>query len=186
MNKQPLVTEQTKSNLREAFWKLYEQKQIEKISIKEITDLAGYNRGTFYLYYKDVYDMFAQIEDELLDIIQAVIRDTLMEDDIFDVSLHVGILVELMQKYARYSSVLLSDHGDPGFARKLKEIIWPLLNRYFVPTEGYSEYEKELVSEFYLSGILAVVAKWSEDMRIPIDRFIEFMIPNIFPIGKKQ
>ena len=47
MKKQPHITEQTKNNLRIAFWSLYAQKPIEKISIKEITELAGYNRGTF-------------------------------------------------------------------------------------------------------------------------------------------
>ena len=46
MKKQPHITEQTKNNLRIAFWSLYAQKPIEKISIKEITELAGYNRGT--------------------------------------------------------------------------------------------------------------------------------------------
>ena len=50
MKKQPHITEQAKNNLRIAFWSLYAQKPIEKISIKEITELAGYNRGTFYLY----------------------------------------------------------------------------------------------------------------------------------------
>lgn len=75
MKKQPQITEQTKANLKDAFWKLYTEKPIEKISIKEITDLAGYNRGTFYLYYKDVYDIFSQIEDELLDKIKTVLDE---------------------------------------------------------------------------------------------------------------
>ena len=54
MNKRPELTEQTKRNLRTAFWSLYAQKPLEKISVREITALAGYNRGTFYLYYQDV------------------------------------------------------------------------------------------------------------------------------------
>lgn len=54
VNKQPEVTELTKTKLRRAFWSLYEHEPIEKISIKQITDIAGYNRGTFYLYFKDV------------------------------------------------------------------------------------------------------------------------------------
>ncbi len=74
MKKQPLITEQTKANLKAAFWKLYTEKPIEKISIKQITDLAGYNRGTFYLYYEDVYDIFHQIEEELLNQIQNIIE----------------------------------------------------------------------------------------------------------------
>ena len=70
MNKRPELTEQTKRNLRTAFWSLYAQKPLEKISVREITALAGYNRGTFYLYYQDVYDLLNQIEDELLDELQ--------------------------------------------------------------------------------------------------------------------
>lgn len=77
MKKQPHITEQTKNNLRIAFWSLYAQKPIEKISIKEITELAGYNRGTFYLYYNDVYDLLDQIEEEILGKITDVLNDSL-------------------------------------------------------------------------------------------------------------
>jgi AcrR family transcriptional regulator len=88
MKKQPHITEQTKNNLRIAFWSLYAQKPIEKISIKEITELAGYNRGTFYLYYNDVYDLLHQIEEEILGKITDVLNDSLEKNDTFDLSGH--------------------------------------------------------------------------------------------------
>lgn len=181
MKKQPQITKQTKENLREAFWILYTEKPIDKISIKEITDLAGYNRGTFYLYYKDVYDILTQIENYMLDKIQEAVMEYLCVNDTFDLSKNMGTFVELMQTYSRYSAVLLSDHGDPQFATRLKEILWPLLNRFFIQTEGYSEYQIELLAEFYLSGILAVVIKWNSNPKLSIDQFISFMAPTIFP-----
>ena len=49
MRKQPEVTEQTKANLRTAFWSLYKEKAIEKITIKEITDAAGYNLSLIHI-----------------------------------------------------------------------------------------------------------------------------------------
>lgn len=57
--KQPQITEQTKRQSAQPSGRFYSSKPIDKITIKEITDLAGYNRGTFCLYYKDVYDIFA-------------------------------------------------------------------------------------------------------------------------------
>ena len=63
MAKRPHITETTRKNLIDAFWKLYQTKPIERISVREITDIAGYNRGTFYLYFKDVHDVLEQIED---------------------------------------------------------------------------------------------------------------------------
>ena len=79
-NKQPEITAQTKRNLQDAFWALYAEKPIAKISIKEITDRAGYNRGTFYLYYKDVYDILGRIEQELLEKIGALIEERLIKE----------------------------------------------------------------------------------------------------------
>lgn len=40
------------------------EKPIKDISVKELTDLADINRGTFYLHYRDIYDMLEQLEDE--------------------------------------------------------------------------------------------------------------------------
>ena len=56
MKKQPQVTEQTRANLTRAFWELFLEKPVEKITVREIAERAGYNRATFYLYYRDVYD----------------------------------------------------------------------------------------------------------------------------------
>ena len=54
MRKRPEKTEQTKADIKEAFWRLYAAKPIEKITVGEVCDLAGYNRGTFYLHFHDL------------------------------------------------------------------------------------------------------------------------------------
>ena len=180
MKKQPQITEQTKTNLRTAFWQLYTEKPLDKISIKEITDLAGYNRGTFYLYYKDVYDIFSQIEDELLQKIKDVLDESLATNDTFDLSQQMGVLLELMQTHSHYATVLLSDQGDPRFVSRLKELILPLLNRYFISPEGHDAYQMALLSEFYLSGLLAAVQCWLSNPKLPLDAFINFMVSSVF------
>lgn len=181
MKKQPQITEQTKANLRNAFWTLYEQKPIEKISIKEITDLAGYNRGTFYLYYKDVYDMFAQIEDDLLHSIQEILED-ISANGILDFSRQMSSIIQLSRTYSPYVSLLISDRGDPKFAAQLKELIRPLLNAVLFSSSErkYTEYEKMYLSEFYLSGIIGAVGKWLENPQISIEELLNFMLPAIF------
>ena len=66
MKKNPEVVTKTKQNLIDAFWTLYCEKRIEKITVKEITQKAGYNRGTFYEYFIDVYDVLEQIETSII------------------------------------------------------------------------------------------------------------------------
>ena len=182
MKKQPHITEQTKLSLRNAFWQLYTKKPIEKISVKEITEVAGYNRGTFYLYYKDVYDILTQIETDILINIRNVVNEAIQQTDPQDFINNLSIFVELMQTYSKYSTVLLSDKGDPHFTTRLKELIWPLLSRFFIPLEGLDDYHVELLAEFYLSGILTAVSKWNLNPQISLDEFITFMVKQIFPM----
>ncbi len=66
MNKQPEITDATREALVNAFFQSAKKKSIDKVTIKEITDLAGYNRTTFYRYFEDVYALVEYAEDEFL------------------------------------------------------------------------------------------------------------------------
>ena len=54
----------TKRRLREGLLQLMEEKPINEISVKELTDLVDVNRGTFYFHYQDIYDLLRAMEDE--------------------------------------------------------------------------------------------------------------------------
>lgn len=66
MHKSPKITDATRQAFLEAFCILCNKKPVGKITIKEITAKAGYNRCTFYQYFHDVYDLLAYIEDEVI------------------------------------------------------------------------------------------------------------------------
>ncbi|MGN0334101.1 MAG: TetR/AcrR family transcriptional regulator [Lachnospiraceae bacterium] len=62
-----LRVKRTKKNIRDAFLTLRSKKDLEKITVTELADLAGINKATFYLHYKDIYDLSERIEDELIE-----------------------------------------------------------------------------------------------------------------------
>ena len=64
----------TKRQLRLALMKLMADKSIKDISVRELAAIADINRGTFYIHYKDVYDLLSSLEDELADGLVAVCR----------------------------------------------------------------------------------------------------------------
>ena len=178
MNKQPEVTEQTRANLRQAFWELYGTKPVEKITIREITDRAGYNRATFYLYYRDVYDLLTQIEDEILGEVRHLVDHGLLQEEKLDLTHHMGRIVELTQRYETYMPKLIGGtYGDPAFAEQLKNILAPLLDRFILPPAGLSNEQRHVLREFYLSGLLAAIAAWvSNPQRMPIDQLIALIV----------
>ncbi|MDY2777999.1 MAG: TetR/AcrR family transcriptional regulator [Collinsella sp.] len=177
MNKQPAVTEQTRANLRAAFWDLYAEKPIDKITVREITDRAGYNRATFYLYFRDVYDLFEQIEQEILDNVERLVNEGLMREETLDLSHHMNLIIALAQRYDGYLPQLMGPHGDPSFTQRLKRVLSPLLDRFILPESVLDGPQVEIMHEFYLSGVLAAVNTWmTMPERMPIECFVQLVI----------
>lgn len=188
--KNPELTGQTIRNIKEAFWKLYEEKPIEKISVKQITDLAGYNRATFYLYFSSVRDVRDQIEDNLL-----AQRNAMLNASMHDGKLAITPeLTDVPMTLFRYGKVLLGPHGDPKFVERAENSVWPYIQPILFPDtpniEDISDPQErrrlELLKHFYLSGILGLfrAALNNPDLINPteIGRFMsEELLPRIVP-----
>lgn len=61
-----LRVERTKRSIKEAFLKLRKEKPLEKITVKELAELAFINKATFYSHYQDIYDLSEQLENEVV------------------------------------------------------------------------------------------------------------------------
>lgn len=61
-----LRVEKTKRNIINAFLQLRSRKPLEKITIKELSELAEINKATFYLHYHDIYDLSETLEKEVV------------------------------------------------------------------------------------------------------------------------
>jgi len=174
MRKQPQVTVQTKQNLKEAFWALYCEQKIEKIRVKDIANKAGYNRGTFYEYFTDVYAVLEDIENSLIPKL----------DELPPVSIPSGSLgmpldsfVELFKRNSHYYSVLLGDKGDPAFASKLKNAIKPNLMGVFADKPGVNLIELDYILEYTLSSMIGMMSYWFKQPE-PLSRKELFELMN--------
>ena len=155
MKKQPEITAQTREKLIEAFWSFYCEKKIEQITIKEITDKAGYHRSTFYEYFNDIYDVLDQLEESLLDYIKVKVINRLDGDLSVDLTQNIASIYDVKGEYL---SVLFGENGDPNFVKKVKALMLPVLTDTF----GLSgkDIHTAYIYEFATSGIFAVVTHW--------------------------
>ena len=51
----------TKRAIKDAFLQLRVKKPLERIRVKELSELAQISKATFYLHYKDIYDLSEQL-----------------------------------------------------------------------------------------------------------------------------
>jgi len=157
MKKQPQVTTQTRENLVEAFWALYCEQRIEKITVKDIANKAGYNRGTFYEYFTDVYDVLDHIENGLIPSLEELPPVTIPSGSL---GMPIDSFMELYQYNSKYYSVLLGEKGDPAFASKLKNAIKPHLINRFSSQPSSNLIELDYIIEYTLSAMIGIMSYW--------------------------
>lgn len=56
----------TRANIKNAFLEIRSHKPLEKITVKELVQAALVSKGTFYLHYKDIYDLSEQMQKETI------------------------------------------------------------------------------------------------------------------------
>lgn len=79
MKKEDQRIKVTKILIKDSLSKLLKEKDIDKISIKELCDKAGINRGTFYTHYKDLDDLQNKIYEEFYTDFQKTFIPTVKE-----------------------------------------------------------------------------------------------------------
>ena len=125
MQKQPEVTAATRARLTNAFWTLYRERPMEKISVSSIVALAGVHRSTFYEYFQDVYDVLEQIEKAVIDEMEQIMSEIAKEPSADNQIPYLGAM--LSERFSPYAERLYYLSRDPGFQPRVIEVMKPHL-----------------------------------------------------------
>lgn len=187
MRKQSERTAQTKADLVDAFWKLYKEKPINKITVKEVTDTAGYYRSTMYYYFEDVYAILEYIETSIMQDWEETLIPVLVDGHAILLQNNIHIIIDQVAPFyvrnGEYIAILLGPKGDPLFQQKIRETLrGKLFTMLDIP---FHTLEAEIVFEGISSGILALFVKWYNE-KLPInlvtDVLQKFLDTNVLGI----
>lgn len=169
-------TKITKDNLMLAFLTLYKEKKIERISIKEITDLAGYNRGTFYVYYKDVYDILEQAENILMDRLGHGIEQVVKLKVGFSPENFFRVMMNVFTDNTLLASVLMS-RGTVEFHNNLKNMGREKIMRLDDNLDEEARMKLSMTIEYQFSGVMGIISYWMrENQDLPIEEAMKIVV----------
>lgn len=170
MNKNESKYFNTAVKMDKALITLLEKKDFEYISIKEICEVAGVNRSTFYLHYENTVDLLNETTKYILDSfltyfsvdrqsITIQYQDCKLQDLVFITPEYLTPYLTFIKENQRIFKTSLRHLGSMNFDKvynKMFEFIFnPVLDRFNFP-----ENEREYVLKFYLTGITAIVMEW--------------------------
>ncbi len=170
MNKNESKYFNTAIRMDEALISLLEKKDFEYITVKEICEIAGVNRSTFYLHYENTSDLLAETTRYILDKHLAYYSiDTKgiterfanyeLGDLLFATSEYLTPYLTFIKENRQIFKVSIkhftSMNMDEVYGNMFNHIFNPILERFCVPQN-----ERDYVMKFYLTGIFAIVMEW--------------------------
>lgn len=140
----------TKNAIKETFFKLLGEKNLNQITVAEVSRRADIGRGTFYLHYSDVFDLYNSIEHEIYVDIERFIDDAHPSTNPDNLHALVNNAIQyLVEKRDRL--ILLTKPENNGNIRdKLKQLL----------SEKASKRTDAAESAFFASGVIGIVEEW--------------------------
>lgn len=160
------MREFTSRAIMDAFWLLYREKPMEKITVKAICEKAGCNRSTFYEYFTDSYSVLEAIEEELLEYTRHKLTEELpasLARSFPEVRLDMETLAPVSALYTEkgeYFSVLTGERGDPSFQYRYKRAVKELLTQMLDDPAKKFDLSAGIVAEFTASAIIGAFNCW--------------------------
>lgn len=151
-------TKYTLNIIKETTLKLMEEKEISKITVTEICELADINRATFYKYYEDIYNLVEEIETELYTNIKNKI-DLIENKE--TISPFVTSIIEVIYTNQHACKVLFGKYGNKEFIRKIVYLAYiKSATEWEIELKKYSSDEINYIFLFFAHGSIGIIENW--------------------------
>lgn len=155
----------TKEALAASLKQMMKMKPIEKITVKDLVELCGVNRQTFYYHFDDVYDLlewvFEQDANRVLP--KEVVYSHWRED--------VVIFFEYLYENSTFALNVYNSNSRLYMLRYLKGRLQSCIYSFaIIVSEGRNidRQDFDFVVEFYANGIIGLIAQWLDmGMQLP-------------------
>ena len=153
--------------MNEALLSLLERKDIEFITVTEITKKAGVNRSTFYLHYDNVYELLEETIENLNKTFVSSF-DNLTPAEITSQGNAFLLTEEILKAYLNFCKehkrllklVYQKPHlfkNDAAYRKMYTHVLYPAISQ-FVKQENQRVY----MLEYFTQGVVGIIHKWIE------------------------
>lgn len=175
MNKNDRRVKKTKKAIENAFAELMLEKNIQDITVQELADKADVHRATFYSHYHDIYDLYEQIENSMIDKFNSILLNdpTHTYENLFD------SLINYIYNDYILCKMLLGKNGNRSFQSRIFSFLEEKYIQIYIFEENRTEIAEETryLVNYHVQGCIAILSHWLETgLLYPKEKMKELMI----------
>lgn len=157
----------TRLAIRDALVTLINEKGFDAVTVREIVNSANINRGTFYLHYKDKFDLLDQTEAEIFQDLQRMFLrvNSIQLEGFHGTDQLQGLIIVLLnyvKDHAELMHAVLGLQGDYSFIKRIRNMVEQNLNLGALAgiKEANFTVPREYLVAYLLHAHLGVLQSW--------------------------
>lgn len=153
----------THQQIQQALMTLLEKNELGKISVRQICELVGINRSTFYTHYSSVYDLWADLDSVLRVGQMQYFEEAGIQLTDFLSAEGLTAILHYMSNYRSFYCSYIGLLGSPEYIRSAFEELWEanLENPFWVQCTD-KEHMRRAFS-YFMGGSLKLIQLWLDD-----------------------
>lgn len=151
----------TKKALRQGLVSLLEKKNLKDVTVRELTDAVDLHRGTFYVHYRDIYELYDRMWQEAIEEIREIFRQYPPEELTGGPMPLFRAIMEYAWENRDLCQMFFGPNVDQALVRELTRILeekcaqdWPIL--YPNAPSGRGGY----LPVYTVCGCMGAVRRW--------------------------
>ena len=153
----------TETLIKEEFIRIYAEKPLEKIKVNHFVSACNIARGTFYFYFKDVYDLYKVCESEMIRYLENGLEELSMSTIRGNYKKHAKLYTKYLDRYLQNKEAIkIFMMGSE--ASSFKDALYCSVVKWYSQIMEFSgdinEKKKEMLVHFYASGWVLMIYKW--------------------------
>lgn len=150
----------TKKAIKEALFRIMEEKDISSISISELTQEANINRRTFYTHYHNITDILEEIEGDLVEALGLLVRNIDLKAPRKSViELFIGLHKLITVEFDYYFHLVRMDMRGMLMSR-LKNVVRGMTDTILIQLCKRHGGNASIISAFIVGGFFNMYLEW--------------------------
>lgn len=151
----------TKKLIRKGLTELAQEKSIDKITVKELTEHIDINRGTFYLHYSDIENLVESIQEEIFVSFRRILDGVTVERMMQESGEIFFEFCNFLNQNSDICAVLLASKQASAFAAETGKMLcdkcYEILSAAY-PELGSDRYD--LICDYFIYGGIGIIRSW--------------------------
>lgn len=161
MNQEDRRVKKTRKALQVALAELIANKDIHQITVQELADKADIHRATFYTHYQDVYDLYEQLERQIVTEISMII----VSEPTHNYKGLYRTIIDYILNNPAFCKMVFGLYGNHSFRKQISRILEEQYLKIWLFEENKTEITEEMryLTTYNISGCVSILSRWVEN-----------------------